>query len=390
MALLACKECGNQVSSTATACPQCGAPVKVAQPARKVDLKTLLVGGVFCFLALYFYFRDSNSTDHEAAPVIEQPKTQLLKPGDIVKVPAKEFGCMTKADLVTVDMLIRRGEQSMILKYFPDEGDGRCRVLDQKNTYRVISVELNSTEFPNDGIIYVTDTNSNSATQVWTKLASLVTANAATSGIAKTKALPFKIETVVMDDSYKDDLKRGSVNVEVSGGTRDEWVATGIAIAKKVATLGADSIDVTINRDDFHDVHLRDIYQVRQYQTLATVSYSPNKNHAIWPHDFISLADRKATLPEIAANTEFEDIRGKLSAGNAGMDYDKATKKAEAIVIKKYNLPKDWTHFPWGANDSELSLDKYNVDDTEANPSLDAIDACMRGKIINSPISCEN
>lgn len=32
MALVACVECGREVSDKATACPQCGAPVRVAQP----------------------------------------------------------------------------------------------------------------------------------------------------------------------------------------------------------------------------------------------------------------------------------------------------------------------------------------------------------------------
>ena len=33
MALIACRECGRQISDQAATCPQCGAPVKVRSPA---------------------------------------------------------------------------------------------------------------------------------------------------------------------------------------------------------------------------------------------------------------------------------------------------------------------------------------------------------------------
>lgn len=50
MALVKCKQCGNDVASNATACPKCGAPVPRGASVLKVSL--FVVGGLFslCFL----------------------------------------------------------------------------------------------------------------------------------------------------------------------------------------------------------------------------------------------------------------------------------------------------------------------------------------------------
>lgn len=48
MALIKCKECGNEVSKKAKTCPKCGAPVKQSSSLGVV----LLVGGVLIFLAV--------------------------------------------------------------------------------------------------------------------------------------------------------------------------------------------------------------------------------------------------------------------------------------------------------------------------------------------------
>ena len=39
MALIACRECNNQVSDTATSCPHCGAPIQAAADSRSVGTR---------------------------------------------------------------------------------------------------------------------------------------------------------------------------------------------------------------------------------------------------------------------------------------------------------------------------------------------------------------
>ena len=49
MALLRCKDCGNQISNHAVACSQCG-----AEPRKRTSLFTWIVGGLFTFGVVCF------------------------------------------------------------------------------------------------------------------------------------------------------------------------------------------------------------------------------------------------------------------------------------------------------------------------------------------------
>ncbi len=185
MALLTCKECGNQVSSTATACPHCGAPVKVAAPAQAVDLKTIIVAGVMlCLVALYFHFRDSNTAENQTAaattptasappsqpqaPGIDQPSAVPIKPGNIVKFAEQEIACSERGDMVALKKLLIRGEKSKALPYFSENGDGRCLLLDNTHAYSVISVESSVADMPAYyAIMRIADTMPNSTLTAW-------------------------------------------------------------------------------------------------------------------------------------------------------------------------------------------------------------------------------
>jgi RNA polymerase subunit RPABC4/transcription elongation factor Spt4 len=48
MAMAKCRECGTEVSDQAKACPKCG----VSKPVKKTSALTLIVTGLFCFVAL--------------------------------------------------------------------------------------------------------------------------------------------------------------------------------------------------------------------------------------------------------------------------------------------------------------------------------------------------
>ncbi|HGL5386785.1 TPA: hypothetical protein ACKFJT_007216, partial [Burkholderia cenocepacia] len=56
-------------------------------------------------------------------------------------------------------------------------------------------------------------------------------------------ALPFTIEGASLSDMFQNNLKFAKVQVGVNGGSAAQWSATSIAIAEKVATFGADSVE---------------------------------------------------------------------------------------------------------------------------------------------------
>ena len=81
MALLQCHECGSQVSSSATACPQCGAPPSVAETTTGVAVTTtqatskrlkshLLVGVLFAIVGVIWVTAalQASSAEIGAAP----------------------------------------------------------------------------------------------------------------------------------------------------------------------------------------------------------------------------------------------------------------------------------------------------------------------------------
>jgi len=91
MALLNCKECGKQISSTAPACPHCGAPSTISSPtvtAAPVTAKQRQTKGataIFWILAFgfFFWFVHSFRTHDEANSQAADAATATACAGDI-------------------------------------------------------------------------------------------------------------------------------------------------------------------------------------------------------------------------------------------------------------------------------------------------------------------
>lgn len=97
-------------------------------------------------------------------------------------------------------------------------------------------------------IIFVLSGCDDSSSSISTKPTPQTTAENIT--VSKARALPFQIETVMSSDLFKNNLKVARINVSVEGGTKEEWAATSIAIAERVAGYGIDSVEVSVNRND--------------------------------------------------------------------------------------------------------------------------------------------
>jgi hypothetical protein len=209
--------------------------------------------------------------------------------------------------------------------------------------------------------------------------------NAATG--ASTRALPFLIETVSLSDLFKNNLKVATVNVGVTGGVPSEWAATSIAIAEKVATFGADSIEVSIRRNEITQP------QGVTFREVVHTYYNPNPNRSVWDDNkqwTIYVADQNhlATQKDVAISDEFQELNQKLI--DKGLDVDMADKKAGAAIAKKFNLPKDW-RLPIGNmsfNGDGMDRKSLSVSLESASESLDALGRCLDGKIIRMLVTC--
>jgi hypothetical protein len=198
------------------------------------------------------------------------------------------------------------------------------------------------------------------------------------------KALPFKVETVMLSDLFKDELKVGKVNVQVQAGNQEEWVATALAVAYEVGKLGANSVEATVDRSDLEGIEAAPLYL-----HLAKVFYSPDPKRTVWTDQakiMIAVTERPATREEVERDTQFWALIEKLT--DKGMDSESAENKAGAAIAKQFHLPKDWQLYSGGLADNKYLGTNFNVDDAAATSSLATLDSCMRGKIIRRLEPC--
>jgi hypothetical protein len=199
------------------------------------------------------------------------------------------------------------------------------------------------------------------------------------------RALPFTIESVMLSDLFKDELKVGKVNVRVQGGSTEEWVATALAVAYEVGKLGANSVEATVDRSDLTGIEAAPLYL-----HLAKVYFSPDPKRTVWTDQkqiLIAVTEQPATRDEVERDTEYWALIEKFA--DKGMESDSAEKKAGAIIAKKFHLPRDWGLYAGGLADNKFPGTAFNVDSSDATNSLAALDACMRGKIIRLLQQCE-
>jgi len=200
------------------------------------------------------------------------------------------------------------------------------------------------------------------------------------------KALPFSIEGVMLSDMFQNNLKVAKVNVGVNGGSAAEWVATSIAIAEKVATFGADSIEVSVRRNEVTES------QGTRFREVTHAYYSPDPSHSVWDGDKkweVLRADpaHLATQQDVRISDDFANLNQKLI--DKGMNVDAADQKAGAAIAKKYHLSKNW-RLPVGNSLNPVPRDSINVDATSATDALAALANCMDGKIIRTMTTCDN
>ncbi|VWB07925.1 hypothetical protein BLA15816_00812 [Burkholderia lata] len=200
----------------------------------------------------------------------------------------------------------------------------------------------------------------------------------------RVSALPFIIEGASLSDMFQNNLKVAKVEVGITGGSPSQWTATSIAIAERVATFGADSVEVSVRRSD--------VTQSRgdRFREVAHAYYSPDPSHSVWDDkDKWKLlqadATHLSTQRDVSIYEEFSDLNQKLV--DKGMDENVADQKAGAVIAKKYHLAKDW-RLPIGNVLNDASRGKMNVDFAPANDGLAALDRCLNGKIVRMMTTC--
>ncbi|WP_413658612.1 hypothetical protein [Paraburkholderia phenoliruptrix] len=199
-------------------------------------------------------------------------------------------------------------------------------------------------------------------------------------------ALPFNIEAAMLSDMFENNIKVAKVLVGVNGGSAAQWSATSIAIAEKVATFGADSVEVSVRRNEVTQS------QGGRFREVAHAYYSPNPSHSVWDDKdkwkvLQADAAHLSTQQDVDIYDDFSDLNQKLI--DKGMDTDAADQKAGAAIAKKYHLPKDW-RLPVGNFLNDMPRDSMNVDTAPAADGLARLDKCLNGKIVRMLSTCDD
>jgi len=199
------------------------------------------------------------------------------------------------------------------------------------------------------------------------------------------KLLSARLTYGSVTNAFQGQLSKATVTATVETGAVEDWVATGIVLAEKMAKQGIDMVEVTLDRND-----LGGIQTENGYKHYVRVAYAPDIKRSIafdrnWE---IAVADEVVPIKMIeASNQYYRFYRQYLDSGIADT---KADTKAREMVAKSFNLAADW-HLPrHNLRDTKLSRNDFFIKGDPAEfASLNKIAACLKEKMNITIKACD-
>lgn len=125
MALIACRECGKGISSTAKVCPNCG--VKKPAPKRPASNRKWFLIGIFLLIALILVpSREKNKAEQESGPdcqIARADGTKSERVCDLRKLCGERKGASDNAEYANM----------MVVDADPHDGDKLFRARERRN-----------------------------------------------------------------------------------------------------------------------------------------------------------------------------------------------------------------------------------------------------------------
>ncbi|MDP1976270.1 hypothetical protein [Undibacterium sp.] len=197
--------------------------------------------------------------------------------------------------------------------------------------------------------------------------------------------LPIKLTHGFVTNMLQGQKTKATIVATVDAGNKDDWTTTAIVLAEQVAKLGIDMVEVTLDRND-----LGELATENRYKHYVRVSYAPdlNRSTAFERNWEIAVAEDVVSKKMILATNQYHDLYGKYV--QAGMNGDKADKKAGAAVAKDFDLAPDW-RLPLGnLADTKLSRADFFIKSEPQNFSaIEKIIGCLKNKMNFTIKSCE-
>lgn len=199
------------------------------------------------------------------------------------------------------------------------------------------------------------------------------------------KLLSAKLTSGSVTNAFQGHLSKATVTATVETGTVEDWVATGIVLAEKMAKQGADMVEVTLDRNDLDGIQTEN-----GYKHYARVAYAPDIKRSIafdrnWE---IAVADEVVPIKMVeASNQYYRFYRQYLDNGIADT---KADTKARAMVAKSFNLDADWRLPLHNLRDTKLSRNDFFIKSESAElASLSKIAECLKDKMNITIKACD-
>lgn len=153
------------------------------------------------------------------------------------------------------------------------------------------------------------------------------------------QVLPFQVVSAIRNFGFGKDNLMAQISISVEGGGPSDWMATGIYVAEHSIVNGAKRSEVEVITPnpwaDWPPMHAK---------WLARVDCDPDAAIPGGWNWFIESASTAGTIADIDFDIIVDDQIGILSdkVGNPDNLGDRAVAAARKIIIKKYNLPKNW------------------------------------------------
>lgn len=187
------------------------------------------------------------------------------------------------------------------------------------------------------------------------------------------KVLPFQICDLDKNTAFNDGLSmvRADIKVDV-GGHSNDWVATGLAVAKQLGLLGDSSdVQVYVYRSDLGELDNKQT--PNGYKWLSRIDYAVTPQHALgtsgggkqWLLTYAT-DDSVVTPQQIMIARDYQSLNEKF--GNSAID-----DKIVAMIKKKYNLHVEF-HLPIGnLGPHEENPDKFFIDNNGQEQKLNSL-----------------
>jgi hypothetical protein len=182
------------------------------------------------------------------------------------------------------------------------------------------------------------------------------------------KVLPFSVCDLSKNTAFQNGLSMIRADIRVDGGHSDDWVATGLAVAKQLGALGASTdVQVYVYRNDLGELEKATI---NGYRWLARIDYGATPQHSLNTIDggkpwLITYAtdDSVVTPRDIQIERNYQELMEKYNQP----DIDD---NVVAMIKKKYNIKGDW-HIPsMNLEKSTNNPDDYFIDKNKQDEKL--------------------